>query len=327
MSWPELCCVPGMAFLSDKPGSHHARYIDPSVPYHVFGKTLRGEFLLRPSPEVNAIMIGVLSRAKENWPKVRLYAAGILSNHFHLQMQGESYEFSSFVGFFEREVSRRLGKRFNEPGTYWQGRFSCTALPTAEAQERCLKYILSNSVKEHLVDECRHWPGVHSATALTTGKPLEGVWLDSTAYGRASRRKNKPKQSDYYIKKTLVFDKMECWGEVSDEEHRAKIKELVREVESEARAVRKLKGIRVLGAKAVRRLPRRTRVVPKSPAWFEERRRTLCAWVNPFDNAVKQFVSRYRQFQISFREASEAWRLEAPPDFPQGSWAPARAIA
>ncbi len=34
--------------------------------------------------------------------------------------------------------------------------------------------------KENLVAQVEEWPGVHSAHALLTGKPLEGNWYDRT---------------------------------------------------------------------------------------------------------------------------------------------------
>ena len=63
----------------------------------------------------------------------------------------------SFVGFIKKEISRRLGVRYRLPGTFWQSRFAATALPTAESQLSCLKYLLSQGVKEDLVERPEHW--------------------------------------------------------------------------------------------------------------------------------------------------------------------------
>ncbi|HSJ74704.1 MAG TPA: hypothetical protein VK899_00705, partial [Gemmatimonadales bacterium] len=48
------------------------------------------------------------------------------------------------------------------------------------AQVDRLIYVLSNGVKEGLVARVEEWPGVHSAHALLTGEPLEGIWYDRT---------------------------------------------------------------------------------------------------------------------------------------------------
>ena len=49
----------------------HARYIDPSVPYHVVTKTLRGQFILAPKKGIRELCAGVLAKAQLNWPRTR----------------------------------------------------------------------------------------------------------------------------------------------------------------------------------------------------------------------------------------------------------------
>ena len=49
-----------------------------------------------------------------------------------------------------------------------------------QAQIARLKYVLAAGVKELLADRVADWPGIHSATALLTGEPLVGRWLNRT---------------------------------------------------------------------------------------------------------------------------------------------------
>lgn len=60
---------------------HHARYHDPTVPYHVIARVFQGLCLLTPSPKINDVINGVIGRAQELWPNVQLYAHAFLSNH------------------------------------------------------------------------------------------------------------------------------------------------------------------------------------------------------------------------------------------------------
>ena len=46
-------------------------------------RTIHSRFLLRPSPELNNIVVGVLGRAQRLY-EVRCCAFSFLSNHFHL---------------------------------------------------------------------------------------------------------------------------------------------------------------------------------------------------------------------------------------------------
>jgi hypothetical protein len=48
------------------------------------------------------------------------------------------------------------------------------------AQVARLEYLLSHGCKEGLVERLADWPGVHCATALLTGDPVEGTWFDRT---------------------------------------------------------------------------------------------------------------------------------------------------
>jgi hypothetical protein len=70
-----------------------------------------------------------------------------------------------------REVNRLTGWR----GTVFDRRYD-SAVVTAEegAQIERLLYILSNGVKEGLIEQPQDWPGVHCANALLDGKPLTG---------------------------------------------------------------------------------------------------------------------------------------------------------
>ncbi len=68
--------------LSPFAGRHHARFHDPNVVYHIISRTFQGALLLTPGPDLNDLIAGVLARAQELFPAVRLYAYAFMSNHF-----------------------------------------------------------------------------------------------------------------------------------------------------------------------------------------------------------------------------------------------------
>src|SRR5512147_349534 len=102
-------------------GQHHARLIDERVPFHVISRVFQGRHLLRPCTELNDLAIGVIARARELFPSVKLYAVAMMSNHLHMMLQGPSNEVPFFIGFIKREISRRWGSRpdVRWPGTMW----------------------------------------------------------------------------------------------------------------------------------------------------------------------------------------------------------------
>jgi hypothetical protein len=258
-----------------------------------------------------------------NWP-VKLYAYAFLSNHFHLEIQGLSEHVSKFVGFVEREISRRIGVAFNLPGTLFHRRFTCTALPTLQSQLECFRYIMSQSVKEDLTQTPLLWPGIHAAKQVVEGKPLAGSWFDGTAFGKAKHKGKHPNKRDYWRNYEVVLTPLPIWQDLDDEQRRTRARDMIDDIVETARRRRRAQGKRVLGVQAILRQPRTQKRVPPSPPWFEKRRACICAWSNPRRRETRELVAHYYAFQRAFREASQRLQNgEAGVVFPAGSWKPA----
>ncbi len=308
-------------------GIHHARYIEADVPYHVISRIFQGRCLLVPTDELNELIVGVVGRALELFPSVVLFALTVLSNHLHAMLRGQPDQVSACLGFVKREISRRYGPQIGWSGTMWD-EYVATALPTVESQVNCLKYLLSQAVKEGLVESPLDWPGVHTAKALLDPKPLRGKWFNATGYGRAVRKQRlrrnpKPVDKERFVTEIEVrLAKLPAWAELADEEYRREVERLVDEVIGEARTARR--GRRACGARCVRRTPRNTRRSLPKPPWWEERRRMIC-WADPKAKATREYVARYWAFQAAFRQASDACKAGlTTPAFPAGAFRPAR---
>ena len=166
-------------------GTHHARFIPPDVPIHVISRVFQGRYLLVPHKVLNRIIAGVLGKAQRLYKGVKLFAIAVMCNHLHMMLQGPPDQVVAFIAYFKREVSYRWGRT---PFARWTGtmfhRYISSALPTPESQEVCLKYILSQGVKEGAVDKPQQWPGVHAARHLLYDTPLEGEILNATEWCR-----------------------------------------------------------------------------------------------------------------------------------------------
>jgi len=113
-----------------------------------------------------------------------------------------------------------------------------------------------------------------------------------------------------------VLSQLPCWADLTPEQYRERIAELVEEIEAEARANREPRGVAPLGAEAILRQDPHTRPnqTKKSPA-------------PPFHAASKAaretFWEAYSTFVAAFREAAD--RLKAgdrTARFPLGSFPP-----
>jgi REP element-mobilizing transposase RayT len=307
----------------------HARYLQSGMIYHVISKTLRGQFLLAPKKGVSSLCGGVVAMARQNWPEVKLYGFAFMSNHIHLMVSGRSDEVSCFVGFIKREISRRLGQRYKLPGSFWHQRFVATALPTEESTVKCLKYILSQGVKEDLVERPEHWPGLHCAKYLMLGARIKAEWLDATLYHRAKTvqsrlaRKKKLNKSDFIQRLDLTADALPCWAHLSIAARRVHVTALVAEIIGEEAGRRKRAGKTVMGRKAVRSMSIAACTKPLLPPWWRERRRQLTAWAKRYHECTKAYVSEYWCFQRGYREACVALtKAGGQGGFPEHCWAP-----
>ncbi|MBT6180231.1 MAG: hypothetical protein HOI23_23520 [Deltaproteobacteria bacterium] len=313
----------------DSPQITHARYLQPGMVYHIISKTLRGQFLLAPKKGVSSLCGGVVAMARQNWPEVKLYGFAFMSNHIHLMVSGYGHDVSGFVGFIKREISRRLGQRYKLPGTFWHQRFVATALPTEESQVKCLKYILSQGVKEDLVERPEHWPGLHCARHMMTGAQIKAEWLDATSYHRAKTiqsrlaRKRRLNKSDYIQQLDLAVDALPCWEHLSVDIRRANTCALVSEIVATEKARRKREGKTVVGRKAIRSMSIVVCTKPLLPPWWRERRRQLTAWAKRYHASTRAYVSEYWCFQRGYRAASiKLLGAGVPSGFPASCWTP-----
>ena len=295
------------------------RYIpDPPTLVSITCRTVQGRFLFRPGPAFNDRFLGILGRAQGRH-KLILNAVSVLSNHFHVLAVPES---ASQLAAFMRDVKSKLARETNHltgwSGPVFERRYEMTVVTDEDrAQIERLAYVLSQSVKEDLVERVRQWPGVHSAAALIDGTPLMGHWLDRTRELAARNQREEVTPQQFATEEHVSLSPIPCWAHLPPEVYRERVAALVETVETEAALARSLKGLTVLGVKAI--LAKDPLHRPAALA------RSSAPLVHAATKAVrKAFYDAYAWFVAAFREAAERLRRgdrEAP--FPGGSFPPA----
>ena len=113
----------------------------------VTSRTQQGHFFLRPSDAVNDMILGCVGRAQELYP-VRLHGFIFMSNHYHvLASADDAKQLSSFVGFVNGNVARKLNALNGWSGRVWQRRFRAIAVHRDDAtQLDRLRYMLAHGV-------------------------------------------------------------------------------------------------------------------------------------------------------------------------------------
>ena len=281
-------------------------------------RTKQSRLLLRPSPALNWIVLGVLGRAQRRY-QVECCGVVFMSNHWHalLRVQ-DAQQLSRFMQYVNGNLALEVNRLVDWPHGLWSRRYQAIVVSDEEeAQVGRLKYLLAHGVKEGLVARGEDWPGVCSAGALLHSKPLEGYWFDRTKEYAARNRGEDFGVMKYATREELVLSPLPCWEHLSPEQYRERIAGLIEQIEAEGRAERESKGLVPLGPEAILKQNPTTRPnkTKKSPA--------------PRFHAVSKAVRKgmweaYATFVAAFREAAD--RLKAgdrSARFPVGSFPPA----
>jgi len=285
-------------------------------------RTIHSRFLLRPGPELNNIVVGVLARAQRKYP-IRCCFFVFASNHFHLLLDvDDARQLANFMRFLNSNLARELGRLVGWRDKIWARRYQAIVISGEEpAQIDRLRYGLAHGVKEGLVEKASQWPGVHCVRALVDCEAVEGTWFDRTQEYAARRRGEDFDRLCYATTETLTLSPLPCWKHLPEETRRRLIAELVAEIEAEAAARREQSGSQVLGVDAV--LAQQPLASPKRT------KKSLAPLFHAATKAVRQeLYEAYGWFVAAYREAAEKLRGgDRTVRFPAGSFPPALPFA
>lgn len=282
----------------------------------ISSRVLLGLLLMRPSKEVNDIILGILGRAQRLYG-VRLHSFIFMSNHFHiLATVDDPKQMARFCRFLKSNIARELGDIYDWKEKYWGRRYHSASLAlTEEDQLNRVSYIFDNGCKEGLVASPLDWPGVTSAHALCRGEStLTGTWYDRSAQYRASLR---GKHQLFPVKETVHLTPLPFLEEWTAEQQRNFYTELVRDIEQKTALMHKENGTKPLGAEAILRQnphskPENFKASPAPP--FHA--------VNPED--FKAMLESRKAREAEYSEAARRLRLgETDVRFPEGCFPPA----
>lgn len=142
------------------------RFIPPNSLVEVTCRTLHGRFLLKPHPNLNPIIIGVLAKAQKRYG-MTVCAFVYPSNHCHLLLQPEdAWQLARFMNYVNSNIAKEAGRLYHWRQKFWERRYRPIVVsnePEIERQRH--HYLYSQGCKEGLVDSSKSWPGATSAKA------------------------------------------------------------------------------------------------------------------------------------------------------------------
>lgn len=286
--------------------------------YFVTSRCYQGRLLLRPSPEVNDVVGGVLAKAvQQSANSVRLHAFTFASNHFHLLVWARGAALAGFMQYLRANLSKKVGRLVDWSGGFWERRYSAEPVLDDEALVGRLRYVLAHGVKEGLVDRCAEWPGLTCLPQLLGEARRRFRWFNWTK--RWSKRTSEDRSTgagrfaeEWAEPVELEVAPLPCWKGMGAEERRRAVQCLVEAVEAEAQVRNKpALGVREVREQHPHTRPQRLKRSPRPLGHASTRQ------------ALKELRERYRAFVAVFREAAARWmRGDFSARFPLFSFPP-----
>ena len=212
------------------------RHFLPGMVVEVTLRVIHGRFLLRPSDDLNEIILGILGRAQEACG-IRIHAFIFMSNHYHLILSlPDADALAKFECYLNGNLAREVGRLHGWKEKVWSRRYTAIPILDDVAMVARLEYLLSHGCKEGLVASPQDWPGVSSLDAMLSGEPMKGIWFNRTAEWYARRRGKPFDKYAFATKHEVVLSPLPCWERLDENEYRARVEGMVRHIEDRTSA-------------------------------------------------------------------------------------------
>ncbi len=215
-------------------------------------RTIHGRFLLKPGREANDRIAGVIGRALDLHPTVKLFGYWFLSNHYNLLGWFANVDtMRSFMTFVNSNLARELGSLYGWKEKFWGRRYRAILVVDSQSEVKRLAYLLAQGTKEGLVARPREWPGLNCLETLVSGTQIVGRWIDRTGLYNARRRGQPVSEADFVVLCPISLAPLPAWTALTEEERRFRISDLVEAIERKAAEDCSNRGRPPMGAKKI----------------------------------------------------------------------------
>jgi len=258
---------------------------------------------------------GVVARAQNRYPDVKLYNVVFMSNHFHMILSAPPAQISAFMAFIGSNIARKVGAHVGWRQRFWGSRFRAQEILDDEALEGMMAYLWGHGAKEGLVAEGKDWPGLHCIGELLSGAQRHFPWVDRTARYRAMRRKGRRNlcDSQFTTFYPLRLSPLPHFEELTKTKRQKAYKRLYREACELAE--KKREGKAPLGVEAVL-----AQDPHDKPQVFKAKPQPICHTACP--RRRMRYRESYADFIAHYRHASAQLRCGMAADFPPFAFRP-----
>lgn len=294
---------------------HRVRWYVTGVVNEVTIRTLGGAFWLRPDAACKAIIEGVFGKALRLYPSIRLYAYDVQSNHLHYLFAALDLEETPlFLDYVHSNIARQINKLRKREGVFWSRRGAVIAVVDGAAQIARLRYLLSQGPKSKLVASPKDWPGACSTPALLGDLKVRATYRSLDRLRRNAQLSQPRPEAELDEDVAFTLTPLPVWADLAPATRRAKVAELIAEIEVEYRADRVM-GVKRLITQDPNATP--TKKLKRSPM---PACHSVCARIGRrFLEAYATFRDLYKQASDRLRHAKHATQLDILKQYPPGA--------
>jgi REP element-mobilizing transposase RayT len=266
--------------------------------YLVTTRSHQARFFLRPDRVLNKAVLEWLARAQQRYPRLRILAVCVMSNHLHLVVRDDDADLANWASYFFGHLARAVNQIRGRTGSCFERRYSAEPILDDEALIDRLVYVVTNPVQAGLCTSADRWPGI--LLVADQGQPLdlEVTWIDrdrDRAQRTQAKRRGQKSPAGPVRKARLVVDPaVVAEAGIGGAELRAAITAREQELARDRRRTRS-------------RLPTRKQLVTQdwhaAPRAPKRGPRPLC---HASDPEVRQtYLADFLAFVAAFRDACE----------------------
>jgi hypothetical protein len=294
------------------------RYVPEKSLVEVTTRTFQGRLLLRPSPELTDIILGIVGKAQALYG-MTIHAFVFMSTHAHFLLSPTSGgQLARFMQFVNANVAKEAGRLHAWRDRLWSRRYRWIVVADDSAAHARLRYILAHSAKEGLLASPAAWPGPNCIAALTEGELLRGTWFDRRQEFLARQHGETVLPLQFATTFDVLLRPLPCLQHLDADQRQSELRRVIDGIKAKAAADNKEKGrkpmtVAQILAQDPHRKPANT---ARSPAPF----------VHATDNSTEQaFRAAYRAFVDAYRAGVlqlQARAGEIKDMFPLGAFPP-----
>ena len=293
--------------------SQPLRMFEPDRIYFVTNRTMQGRLLMRPSKDINNTIGGILAKGQQKY-NIEIFAFVFTSNHFHLMLRAPEGQLSDFLMYIESNIARKVGKKVDWHGKFWERRFSAEPVLDDDAMINRMIYVFSHGVKEGLVASPKEWPGLTCFAEAIEGVKRYFPWHNWSALSKARKKRQRVTRDHFVEFHSIKINPIPHLKHLDVKEYRKRLKKILEQAHAYGQERHGTKYF--LGKQTI--LEQHPHSRPKT---VKRSSRPLCHATCP---VLRQtFRETYKAFHNAYKEASAAFRSgQWDTEFPLYSFKP-----